>query len=61
MNAELDIDTEALADEIVRYLAAVDAFRAANCEPQWRPELPSLVSDDAVLGTSSAEVERSAH
>jgi hypothetical protein len=31
-----DIDIEALLDEIQRYLAAVDAFRAAGCEPTWR-------------------------
>lgn len=38
MNDRLDIDTQALADEVARYLAAVDAFRAAGCEPAWRPE-----------------------
>jgi hypothetical protein len=27
-----------LADEARRYLSVVDAFRAAGCEPQWRPE-----------------------
>jgi hypothetical protein len=32
------IDTEALLAEIMRYLAAVDAFRAAGCSPQWRLE-----------------------
>jgi hypothetical protein len=32
------IDIEALLDEIRRYLAAVDAFRAAGCEPTWRPD-----------------------
>jgi hypothetical protein len=29
------IDIEALVTEIHRYLAAVDAFRAAGCEPTW--------------------------
>ena len=37
MNATHEI-TEALIDEIVRYLAAVDAFRAEACEPTWLPE-----------------------
>jgi hypothetical protein len=32
------IDAETLFDEVVRYLAAVDAFRAERCEPMWRPE-----------------------
>ena len=27
-----------LADEVLRYLAAVDVFRAEGCEPVWRPE-----------------------
>jgi D-alanine-D-alanine ligase-like ATP-grasp enzyme len=31
-----DIDIEALLEEIRRYLAAVDAFRAVGCEPTWR-------------------------
>ena len=31
-------DVEALIAEIQRYLAAVDAFRAAGCLPQWRRE-----------------------
>jgi hypothetical protein len=25
-----------LAEEIARYLAAVDVFRREGCEPQWR-------------------------
>jgi hypothetical protein len=37
MNAMHDI-TEALLDEIARYLAAVDLFRAEACEPTWLPE-----------------------
>jgi hypothetical protein len=32
------IDIEVLIAEIQRYLAAVDAFRAAGCLPQWRRE-----------------------
>jgi hypothetical protein len=32
------IDIEALIVEIQRYLAAVDAFRAAGCRPAWRRE-----------------------
>jgi hypothetical protein len=30
---------ETLADEVARYLAVVDAFRAQDSEPTWRPEL----------------------
>ena len=37
MNTRLDI-TEALVDEIARYLAAVDVFRAEACEPTWLAE-----------------------
>ena len=32
------IDVEELAREARAYLAAVDVFRAAGCEPAWRPE-----------------------
>jgi hypothetical protein len=32
------IDITALVEEIQRYLAAVDAFRAAGREPTWRPD-----------------------
>lgn len=35
VNELLDIDIDALMLEIARYLAAVDAFRAAACEPVW--------------------------
>jgi hypothetical protein len=38
MNQKPHIDLEALFREIARYLAAVDAFRAAACEPTWLPE-----------------------
>jgi hypothetical protein len=37
VNAKHDI-SEALLDEIARYLAAVDVFRAEACEPTWLPE-----------------------
>jgi hypothetical protein len=30
--------TQFLVAEIRRYLAAVDAFRAEDCEPHWLPE-----------------------
>jgi hypothetical protein len=33
------VDTRSLIDEIVRYLAAVDLFRAQGCEPTWRPDV----------------------
>ncbi len=39
MNEQAHIDSEALIAEIARYLAVVDTFRAADCEPTWRPEL----------------------
>jgi hypothetical protein len=32
------IDIAALIEEIERYLAAVDAFRAAGCKPTWRTD-----------------------
>jgi hypothetical protein len=32
------IDITALVEEIGRYLATVDAFRAAGCEPTWRAD-----------------------
>ena len=31
-----EIDIAALIEEIRRYLAAVEAFRAAGCEPTWQ-------------------------
>jgi len=37
VNGQPDI-TEDLLDEIARYLAAVDVFRAEACEPTWLPE-----------------------
>jgi hypothetical protein len=33
-----ETDIAALVDEIQRYLAAVDAFRAARCRPTWRTD-----------------------
>ena len=39
MNDALDEDTDRLLDQIVRYLAAVDLFRAEGYEPSWRPEV----------------------
>ena len=38
MQTQAHIDAEALICEVMRYLAAVDAFRAERCEPIWRPE-----------------------
>jgi hypothetical protein len=40
------IDIAALIDEIRRYLAAVDAFRAAGCELTWRTDLPGAGRED---------------
>jgi hypothetical protein len=33
-----EIAVHALVDEIRRYLAAVDVFRAEGAEPRWRAE-----------------------
>jgi hypothetical protein len=38
MSQPAHIDHEELLVEITRYLAAVDLYRAENCEPTWRPE-----------------------
>lgn len=38
MNQLADIDTDALIAEVTRYLAAVEVFRAYECEPTWLPE-----------------------
>jgi hypothetical protein len=35
-----------LADEVRRYLNVVEAFRAAGCEPRWRPETQRGEQDD---------------
>jgi hypothetical protein len=43
------IATTTLTEEIARYLAAVDLFRAEGCEPAWRPE----VDRGTVLPTST--------
>lgn len=59
MNEQHVIDREALIDEIARYLAVVDTFRAANCEPVWRPELGEIATgrdarrDDTPIETSA--------
>lgn len=42
MNEQLPIDAKALVEEVGRYLAAVDLFRAVDCEPTWRPEADRL-------------------
>jgi hypothetical protein len=38
MNAIVHIDADELLDEVARYLATVDTFRAEGCEPSWRRE-----------------------
>ena len=39
-------DVEGLIAEVERYLAAIDTFRAAGCEPHWRFEYtPSELKD----------------
>jgi len=60
MSNELTTDSEALVDEVVRYLAVVDAFRAADCEPSWRPE-PDVIAIEREDERRTARIERSAH
>lgn len=38
MNHRLTSKGDALAEEIARYLAAVEVFRALGCEPSWLAE-----------------------
>ena len=42
MTERFHIDTDRLIGEISRYVAAVEAFRAAGCEPTWQPEAAAL-------------------
>ncbi len=39
MKTQPPIDPEVLILEVMRYLAAVEVFRAVGCDPAWRPEL----------------------
>ena len=41
-----EIDITALVEEIRRYLAAVDAFRAAGCAPTWHTGNPVLAGKE---------------
>ena len=52
-------DATALIDEIARYLAVVDLFRAVGCEPTWRPELTVAVEPE--IEPRSSRIEKSAH
>ena len=52
-------DPNALIDEIARYLAVVELFRAAGCEPTWRPELTVAVEPESK--PRSSRIEKSAH
>ena len=47
MNELIHIDRKELFLEIARYLAAVDLYRAEQCEPTWRPESRPFVASDA--------------
>jgi hypothetical protein len=51
---------EALIQEIARYLAAVDLFRAEHCEPTWRVESTPWRTMVA-CSRASAEPAPSAH
>ena len=52
-------DPNALIDEIARYLAVVELFRAVDCEPTWRPELTVAVEPERK--PRSSRIEKSAH
>jgi hypothetical protein len=55
MNDRLHIDLAELIDEITRYLAAVDVFRALKCGPTWLPEYAALpLEPDGQLGSPVA-------
>jgi hypothetical protein len=60
MNEQLPIDAEVLIDEITRYLAVVEVFRAVDCEPTWRPESASLRAD-AKTATALVQHAPTAH
>jgi len=59
MNQQIHIDTK-LFLEITRYLAAVDVYRAEQCEPTWRPESTPFVTSNERLRVR-AEHAPSAH
>lgn len=49
MDDIVTIDVAKLFEEIGRYLAAVDTFRAADCEPTWLAEVaPCQASEEGV-------------
>jgi hypothetical protein len=59
VNGMLDISGEYLIDEITRYLAAVDAFRAEGREPIWRPE--TVTAPTPELRSPARSASSSAH
>jgi hypothetical protein len=59
MNAA-DTDTRSLIDEVERYLAAVEAFRALGCEPTWQRECsPAATTVERIL--SGPQEHRAVH
>ena len=60
MNEKPRIDPEALLEEIGRYLAAVDLFRALDSEPAWRPEVTRASAPNEPAPAQAAD-SRSAH
>jgi len=52
-------DPNALIDEIARYLSVIELFRAADCEPTWRPELTVAVEPESK--PRGSRIEKSAH
>ena len=50
-----------LMQEIGRYLAAVDAFRAEGCEPAWRAEPAATEPDEAAPQSGRLSFEIGPH
>lgn len=55
--------SESLIDEVTRYLAVVDAFRTAGCEPTWRPESapPASAQKPAITRPNSVPLDLGLH
>jgi len=53
----MTLDVNALLDEIGRYLAAVDVFRAEGAVPHWLPEAPARPKRRARRGAVRVEAD----
>jgi hypothetical protein len=60
VNGRLPIDPDTLLDEVMRYLAVVDAFRTLRCEPTWRSESEAATREPD-SGRRTSRIDRSAH